>query len=55
MEQNLTLLIYIHAFFGGISPDILSIVLKKGSYSHKKVGLYSYTETLFSAKRASPQ
>jgi len=44
MEQVITILIYIHAFFGGIGliTGILSIIVKKGSPLHKKSG------TLFS-------
>ncbi len=44
MEQTIQILIYIHAFFGGLGliTGILSIITKKGSPLHKKTG------TLFS-------
>ncbi len=40
MEQTIKILIYIHAFFGGLGliTGILSIITKKGSSLHKKAG-----------------
>nr|WP_293303219.1 hypothetical protein [Allomuricauda sp.] len=45
MEQAITILIYIHAFFGGVGllTGIGSIIVKKGSSLHKKLGrVFSY-------------
>lgn len=40
MEQTIKILIYIHAFFGGIGliTGLMSIFVKKGSINHKKAG-----------------
>ncbi|WP_281637996.1 hypothetical protein [Flavobacterium marginilacus] len=40
MEQTITILIYIHAFFGGIGliTGIGNIIVKKGQKLHKKMG-----------------
>lgn len=40
MEQTIQILIYIHAFFGGIGliTGMISIFVKKGSFKHKKTG-----------------
>ena len=40
MEQTITILIYIHAFFGGLGliTGIASILVKKGSLPHKNMG-----------------
>lgn len=45
MEQTITILIYIHAFFGGLGliTGIISIIVKKGGKGHKKAGrIFSY-------------
>lgn len=45
MEETVTILIYIHAFLGGIGllTGTGSIIVKKGGKSHKKMGLvFSY-------------
>ena len=40
MEQTITILIYIHAFFGGIGliTGIGSVMVKKGGILHKRMG-----------------
>ena len=40
MEETITILIYIHAFFGGLGliTGIASILVKKGSLPHKNMG-----------------
>ena len=40
MEQTIQILIYIHAFFGGIGliTGMISIFVKKGGFKHKKTG-----------------
>lgn len=40
MEQIITKLIYIHAFFGGVGliTGMISIIAKKGGFNHKKTG-----------------
>ena len=40
MEQTIQILIYIHAFFGGIGliTGMFSIFVKKGGFKHKKTG-----------------
>lgn len=46
MEQTITTLIYIHAFFGGLGllTGILSIFVKKGGFIHKMAGkVFSYS------------
>jgi hypothetical protein len=46
MEQIITTLIYIHAFFGGIGliSGMISIYVKKGDFNHKKAGkIFSYS------------
>lgn len=46
MEEMIKILIYIHAFFGGIGliTGIGSIVVKKGGSQHKKMGkIFSYS------------
>lgn len=46
MEQTIKLLIYIHAFFGGIGliTGMISVFVKKGSVKHKKAGkVFSYS------------
>ena len=45
MESIITLLIYIHAFFGGIGliSGIISVSVKKGATNHKRAGkIFSY-------------
>jgi uncharacterized membrane protein len=45
MEQTITTLIYIHAFFGGIGllTGMISIVVQKGGTNHKRTGkIFSY-------------
>lgn len=45
MEKTITVLIYIHAFFGGLGliTGLISIAVKKGGVSHKKAGkVFSY-------------
>ena len=45
MEETVKILIYMHAFFGGIGliTGISSIIVKKGSRLHKKLGkLFSF-------------
>ena len=45
MEETITILIYIHAFFGGLGlvTGFGSIIVKKGSQPHKKMGtLFSF-------------
>lgn len=45
MEQTIKILIYIHAFFGGIGllMGILSVLVKKGGKQHKRFGkIFSY-------------
>ena len=46
MEPSIKLLIYIHAFFGGIGlvSGLMSIFVKKGGINHKKAGkVFSYS------------
>lgn len=46
MEQTIKILIYIHAFFGGLGliTGIISIFVKKGGLNHKKAGkIFSYS------------
>lgn len=46
MEQIIRILIYIHAFFGGLGllTGIISIIVKKGAINHKKAGkVFSYS------------
>jgi uncharacterized membrane protein len=46
MEQTITTLIYIHAFFGGLGllTGMLSIFVKKGGFNHKTAGkVFSYS------------
>lgn len=46
MEQTITILIYIHAFFGGLGlfTGFISILVKKGGSTHKKVGkVFTYS------------
>ena len=40
MEQTIKVLIYIHAFLGGLGliPGFISLFVKKGSANHKKAG-----------------
>ena len=45
MESIITLLIYIHAFFGGVGliSGIISVSVKKGATNHKRAGkIFSY-------------
>lgn len=51
MEQTITVLIYIHAAFGGIAllAGLVSMIVKKGSKLHKKFGLVFYYTMLISA------
>ncbi|MGB7785722.1 MAG: hypothetical protein WBL27_06440 [Salinimicrobium sp.] len=46
MEESVKVLIYIHAFFGGLGliTGLGSVMVKKGKYSHLKLGkLFSYS------------
>lgn len=46
MESIIIILIYIHAFFGGLGliTGLISISVKKGTFSHKKTGkIFSYS------------
>ncbi len=46
MEQIITILVYMHAFFGGLGliTGMISILVKKGGISHKKAGkIFSYS------------
>lgn len=46
MEQTIKILIYIHAFFGGLGliAGMISIFVKKGGFNHKRTGkIFSYT------------
>ncbi|USL94671.1 hypothetical protein D1J36_005010 [Riemerella anatipestifer] len=46
MEQTIKILIYIHAFFGGLGliTGMISIFVKKGGFNHKRTGkIFSYT------------
>ena len=46
MEHVIKVLIYIHAFFGGVGlvTGLISIFVKKGGINHKKTGkLFSYS------------
>ena len=46
MEQLITTLIYMHAFFGGIGliTGMISIFVKKGGFNHKRTGkIFSYS------------
>lgn len=46
MEQSIRILIYIHAFFGGIGliTGIISIAVKKGGLNHRRTGkLFSWS------------
>lgn len=51
MEQAITILIYIHAAFGGIAllAGLVSMIAKKGQKLHKKSGLVFYYTMLISA------
>ena len=44
MEQNIQILIYVHAIFGGIAllSGFISLITKKGLHIHKKAGLTFY-------------
>ncbi|MGY0426546.1 MAG: hypothetical protein ACWIPI_06915 [Polaribacter sp.] len=51
MEETIKILIYIHAFFGGIGliTGISSIIVKKGKILHKRLGkVFSYSMILSS-------
>lgn len=51
MEQTIRILIYIHAFFGGLGliTGMLSILVKKGAINHKKAGkVFSYSMVISS-------
>lgn len=51
MEETIKILIYTHAFFGGIGliTGIGNLILKKGNSLHKKMGkLFSYTMVISS-------
>ncbi|GAA4304022.1 hypothetical protein [Nibribacter koreensis] len=51
MEQTIKILIYIHAFFGGLGliTGLISIFVKKGGLNHKKTGkVFSYSMVLSS-------
>ncbi len=46
MEQTITTLIYIHAFFGGLGliTGMISVFVKKGGFNHKRAGkVFSYS------------
>jgi hypothetical protein len=52
MEQTIQVLIYIHAFFGGLGliTGMMSLFVKKGSFNHKKTGIiFSYAMIISSA------
>lgn len=51
MEQTIRILIYIHAFFGGIGllTGIISLAVKKGSVNHRRSGIvFSYAMVISS-------
>lgn len=51
MEQTIKILIYIHAFFGGLGliTGMIGIIVKKGSKNHKKAGkIFSYSMVISS-------
>ncbi|WP_276484654.1 hypothetical protein [Paraflavitalea pollutisoli] len=51
MERTISILIYIHAFFGGIGliTGIISIAVKKGGVNHRRTGiLFSYAMVISS-------
>jgi uncharacterized membrane protein len=50
MEQFIRILIYIHAFFGGIAllTGLVSILVKKGNKTHRKTGIFFYYSMLTS-------
>jgi uncharacterized membrane protein len=51
MEQIIKILIYIHAFFGGLGliTGMISIFVKKGAVNHKKAGkVFSYSMVISS-------
>lgn len=51
MEKIINILIYIHAFFGGLGliTGLISIFVKKGGHSHKRTGrVFSYSIILSS-------
>jgi len=51
MEETIKILIYTHAFFGGIGliTGIGNLILKKGNSLHKKMGkLFSYAMVISS-------
>lgn len=51
MEQTIKILIYIHAFLGGIGliTGMISIFVKKGGFNHKRTGkIFSYSMILSS-------
>lgn len=54
MEKPIQILIYTHAFFGGIAllSGFISIVTKKGKFIHRKSGKLFYYSMLFSALTA---
>lgn len=46
MDNIILVLIYLHAFFGGIGllSGLLSLLVRKGGYNHKKAGrVFSYS------------
>ena len=51
MEKTIAILIYIHAGFGGIAllAGLVSIVAKKGRYTHKKAGVIFFYSMLVSS------
>jgi uncharacterized membrane protein len=51
MEQTITALIYIHAFFGGLGliTGLISFFVKKGGFNHRRTGkIFSYSMILSS-------
>ncbi|MBX0333755.1 hypothetical protein K3G39_10955 [Pontibacter sp. HSC-14F20] len=51
MEQTIRILIYIHAFFGGLGliTGMISILVNKGAINHKKAGnIFSYSMVISS-------
>ncbi|WP_298539243.1 hypothetical protein [uncultured Aquimarina sp.] len=56
MEQTALVLIYIHAFFGGIGllSGLVSIIGKKGKFYHRKAGIVFSTAMFVSALIAIP-
>jgi uncharacterized membrane protein len=51
MEQIINILIYIHAFFGGLGliAGLISIFVKKGGFNHKRAGKIFSFAMIFSA------